>query len=250
MATSSNDVLDVAMPEYAFDESENQFLEAVRRGDVEQVETYFAKLKSKATAATEEDDGKESRLGGFALVLAAQNDNYEIVKLLLARGYTIDEPHARSCECKDCKSMGGLIKTLTRLNTYRALASPVYLSLSYLVGDLKEDTEEKLSKAVTNNDPIYRAFVLNGKFEKMAQKEYEFEKDYHLLSRRCEEYAVALLNLCRNMSEIECVMTMPVVKGMHHVLVKTSNKDAKKLSVLNFAIKNKNEKVRKCKCDR
>lgn len=79
--------------------------------------------------------------------------------------------------------------------------------------------------------------------ERLAREEYEFKKDYSNLSNRCEEYAVALLNLCRNMKEIGCVMTMPSIKGLAHVQVRTANKAALKLTVLNFAIKNKNERV-------
>ena len=93
------------------------------------------------------------------------------------------------------------------------------------------------------NDPVYQAFVLIGRMERLAREEYEFKKDYSNLSTRCEEYAVALLNLCRNMKEIGCVMTMPSIKGLARVQVRAANKTALKLTVLNFAIKNKNERV-------
>ena len=136
--------------------------------------------------------------------------------------------------------MGSLEKALYRLNGYRALASPVYLSLSYLADCEKQELTNKKSR---NNDPVYQAFVLNGRMERLAREEYEFKKDYSNLSTRCEEYAVALLNLCRNMKEIGCVMTMPSIKGLAHVQVRTANKAALKLTVLNFAIKNKNERV-------
>lgn len=232
------DVLEAAMPEMSLSEEDNFFLEAVRRGDLRQVKGYFRGKPS--VLETEAEITKDSKLGSFGLILAAQQDNYDLVKFLLSQGYRIEEPHCRSCACDSCSAMGSLEKALYRLNGYRALASPVYLSLSYLADCEKEELTNKKSR---NNDPVYQAFVLNGRMERLAREEYEFKKDYSNLSTRCEEYAVALLNLCRNMKEIGCVMTMPSIKGLAHVQVRTANKAALKLTVLNFAIKNKNERV-------
>ena len=237
-STSFLDVLEAAMPEMSLSEGDNLFFEAIRIGDIRQVKEYF----SKKPKVFESDAAKhrDTTLGSFGLMLAAQQDNYELVKVLLSQGYRIEEPHPRPCVCDTCDAMGSLEKALYRLNGYRALASPVYLSLSYLA-DCEE--EKSSSNQYRTNDPVYQAFVLNGKLERLAREEYEFKKDYSNLSTRCEEYAVALLNLCRNMTEIGCVMSMPFIKGLAHVRVRTTNKAAKKLSVLNFAIKNKNERV-------
>lgn len=236
-STSLFDVLDAAMPEMSLSEEDNFFLEAVRRGDLRQVKGYFRGKPS--VLQTEAEVIKDSKLGRFGLILAAQQDDYNLVKFLLSQGYRIEEPHSRSCACDSCSAMGSLEKALYRLNGYRALASPVYLSLSYLADCEKELT----NKNSRTNDPVYQAFVLNGRMERLAREEYEFKKDYSNLSTRCEEYAVALLNLCRNMKEIGCLMTMPSIKGLAHVQVRTANKAALKLTVLNFAIKNKNERV-------
>lgn len=237
-STSLLDVLEATMPEMSLSEDDNFFFEAVRRGDVRQVKEHFKKKPKEFQS--KEAKLRDTTLGSFGLILAAQQDNYELVKFLLSQGYTIEEPHPRSCECDSCDAMGSLQKALYRLNGYRALASPVYLSLSYLTDCEKEKLPGKHHGI---HDPVYQAFVLNGKLERLAREEYEFKKDYSNLSTRCEEYAVALLNLCRNMKEIGCVMTMPFIKGLAHVQVRTANKAAKKLSVLNFAIKNKNERV-------
>lgn len=238
LTTSFLDVLEAAMPEMSLSEEDNFFFEAVRRGDFRRVKEYFKRKPS--VPETEAARQRDFKLGNFGLILAAQQDNYDIVKFLLSQGYRIEEPHPRSCVCESCNSMGSLEKALYRLNGYRALASPVYLSLSYLADCEKEELSSTYSRT---NDPVYQAFVLNGKLERLAREEYEFKKDYTNLSTRCEEYAVALLNLCRNMKEIGCVMTMPSIKGLAHVQVRTANKAALKLSVLNFAIKNKNERV-------
>ena len=173
------------------------------------------------------------------LMLAAQNDNQEMVRLFLEKGYTIEEPpfHNRSCECSECKSLGKRLgRSIYRLQRYRALASPVYLCMSYLL----EEKDIKSSKDW--KDPIVRAFLLNRTLEHLVETEYEFKSDYKRLSNRCEEFAVSLFQKCRSMEEIGCVMSVPGIDELEHVEVR-GGKEAQKLSVLNFAIANKNEKV-------
>ena len=36
------------------------------------------------------------------IILAGHRDNYEIIKILLDRGYRIPKPHNARCSCKDC----------------------------------------------------------------------------------------------------------------------------------------------------
>lgn len=176
------------------------------------------------------------------LVLAAQSNNQEIVKILLAKGYTIKEPsfHKRSCKCGECEGKR-LGSSIHRLHSYRALASPVYLCLSYLLDPSPNgDQDVKSSK-----DPIICAFLLNRKLENLMEEEYELKNDYQALSSECEEFAVSLLTKCRSMEEIGCLMSVPGIEKLEHVEVR-GGKEAQKLSVLNFAIANKNEKVRPC----
>lgn len=175
------------------------------------------------------------------LMLAAHNDNQQIIRLFLEKGYTIEEPpfHKRSCKCSECEILGERLgSSLYRLHSYRALASPVYLCMSYLLDTSTEEQDIKSSK-----DPIIRAFLLNRKLENLVETEYEFKNDYQRLSNRCEEFAVSLLTKCGSMEEIGCVMSVPGIEKLDHVEVR-GGKQARKLSVLNFAIANKNEKVR------
>ena len=76
-----------------------------------------------------------------------------------------------------------------------------------------------------------------------ADIEYEFREDYLQLAEKCEDFAVALLDQCNDLEEISLFMTMPGVKGVAGVEVLGGTAQQKKLSVLNFAIKNSNKKV-------
>ena len=171
------------------------------------------------------------------LMLAAQKDNYEIVKLLLSKQHHIEDSHKRLCDCPECKEVGRIGTALCRLDTYRALASPSFLSLSYLSDKSAPSPEVDLANT---QDPMIRAFLLNRELEEAAESEYEFKQDYKRLSNQCEDYAVSLLNQCRSLDEIACIMNVPGLHTLNRVAVRGTQS---KLSVLNFAIANKNEKV-------
>lgn len=178
------------------------------------------------------------------LMLASHNGNQEIVELLLTKGYKIEEPsfHNRSCDCSECESLGKRLgSSLHRLHSYRALASPVFLCMSYLLESSSESSDEERDIR-SSKDPIIRAFFLNRKLESLVETEYEFKNDYKKLSDGCEEFAVSLLAKCRSMEEIACVMSVPGVDQLEYVEVR-GGKEAQKLSVLNLAIANRNEKV-------
>lgn len=178
------------------------------------------------------------------LMLASHNGNREIVELLLKRGYKIEEPsfHNRSCDGSECESFGKRLGTsLYRLHSYRALASPVFLCMSYLLENSSESSDGERDIR-SSKDPIIRAFFLNRKLESLVETEYEFKNDYKKLSDGCEEFAVSLLAKCRSMEEIACVMNVPGIDQLEYVEVR-GGKEAQKLSVLNLAIANRNEKV-------
>lgn len=78
------------------------------------------------------------------VILAAHLNRFEILQLLLSRGAHIHRPHSLSCSCAVCqeeRSDDSLQHSLRRIYTYRALASPAWISL-------------------TSNDPILTAFRL------------------------------------------------------------------------------------------
>lgn len=94
------------------------------------------------------------------LILAAQRNQFEIVKMLLGMGDTIEEPHHPYCSCQDCGSAlasGDELKIAkTRLNVYKGLASDAYISLS-------------------SRDPILQAFNLAHTLKETAEIEKYFK---------------------------------------------------------------------------
>lgn len=226
-------------------------LQAVANGSVDWVKVLLEFVKDREPQGASSSGGSVSLQRSKAqyrkfispLMLASHNGNQEIVELLLKKGCKIDEPsfHNRSCDCSECESFGKRLgSSLYRLHSYRALASPVFLCMSYLLENSSEDSDEE-RKIRSSKDPIIRAFFLNRKLESLVETEYEFKNDYKKLSDGCEEFAVSLLAKCRSMEEIACVMSVPGMEQLDYVEVR-GGKEAQKLSVLNLAIANQNEK--------
>jgi transient receptor potential cation channel subfamily C protein 4 len=92
------------------------------------------------------------------LILAAQRNNYEIVKILLDRGDTIAKPHDVRCSCLECRTKAqedNLQHSLSRINAYKALASPSLIALS-------------------SADPILTAFELSDELRRLSRIENEY----------------------------------------------------------------------------
>ena len=67
------------------------------------------------------------------LILAAHKNNYEILKILLDRGASLPTPHDLKCSCESCITASqedSLRFSLSRINAYRALASPSLIALT------------------------------------------------------------------------------------------------------------------------
>ncbi|KAK3740744.1 hypothetical protein RRG08_048986 [Elysia crispata] len=124
------------------------------------------------------------------VILAAYCNQFEILQLLLIHGATIDRPHPLSCPCRRCQikvHADGLRHSLLRINTYRALASPAWISLTSL-------------------DPILTAFRLSWELDHLALRENEFKDSYSQLSQQCKKYACDLLQQCRSSEEVIAVL--------------------------------------------
>ncbi|KAK1130897.1 hypothetical protein K0M31_017201 [Melipona bicolor] len=123
------------------------------------------------------------------LILAAQRNNYEILKLLLDRGATLPMPHDIKCGCTDClrSTTDPLRLSSTRISEYKALASPSLIALSSL-------------------DPLLTAFQLSWELRELAIAEPESRGEYLKLRRQIERFAVDLLQQVRTTTELHTIL--------------------------------------------
>ena len=121
------------------------------------------------------------------LVLAAHRNNYEILKMLLDRGATIPVPHDVKCSCEECvesSSEDSLRFSLSRINAYKALASPSLIALS-------------------SKDPIITAFQLSDELKRLGKLESQFKEEFAKLRKIVQEFAVGLVEQARTSYELE-----------------------------------------------
>ena len=160
------------------------------------------------------------------IILAAHRDNYEIIKILLDRGYRIPKPHDVRCNCRHCDIQSeedSLRHSRSRINAYRALASPSLIALS-------------------SKDPILTSFELSWELKRLSKLENEFKIDYEKLAKKCQEFAVDLLEQTRGSKELEIILNHDATcPGNEQDFPKNENK--MKLSRLKLAIKYKQKKV-------
>ncbi|CAL8364836.1 unnamed protein product [Lota lota] len=135
-------------------------------------------------------DNSQFAPGVTPLTLACQKDLYEIVSMLTQKGHEIPWPHKISCACLECRNgrQYDLLKfSLSRINTYRGIASRAYLS-------------------ITSEDAMLTTFSLSKELRKLSKKEPEFKPQYLALEELCQEFAVELLGMCRNQSEVTTIL--------------------------------------------
>lgn len=159
------------------------------------------------------------------IILAAHRDNYEIIKILLDRGYRIPKPHDVRCNCKHCVTQSeedSLRHSRSRINAYRALASPSLIALS-------------------SKDPILTSFELSWELKRLSKLENEFKLDYEKLAKKCQEFAVDLLEQTRGSKELEIILNHDSTCPGNEQDFPT-NENKMKLSRLKLAIKYKQKK--------
>eukprot|EP00079_Xenopus_tropicalis_P013188 XP_002941234.2 PREDICTED: short transient receptor potential channel 2-like isoform X1 [Xenopus tropicalis] len=128
--------------------------------------------------------------GVTPLTLACEKDLYEIVEMLMKKGHVITTPHKISCTCMECSNgrKYDLLKfSLSRINTYKGIASRAYLSIA-------------------SEDAMLSAFKLSRELKRLSRKEPEFKPEYLSLENLSQEFAVELLGMCRNQSEVTAVL--------------------------------------------
>ncbi|KAJ8275579.1 hypothetical protein COCON_G00073310 [Conger conger] len=149
------------------------------------------------------------------IILAAHTNNYEIIKLLVQKGVSVPQPHEVRCNCVECVSssdVDSLRHSRSRLNIYRALASPSLVALS-------------------SEDPFLTAFQLSWELQELSKVENEFKQEYEELSQQCKQFAKDLLDQTRSSRELEMILNF---RDDVNVLEEDNNND---LARLKLAIK-------------
>ncbi len=121
---------------------------------------------------------------------AAHHNNYEILKILLDRGASLPQPHDLKCSCDTCLAASqedSLRFSLSRINAYRALASPSLIAL-------------------TSSDPILTAFQLSDELKKLKRMESQFCSEYSELRAQVQSFATSLLDHARTSYELEIML--------------------------------------------
>ncbi|XP_055386618.1 transient receptor potential-gamma protein-like isoform X2 [Condylostylus longicornis] len=134
------------------------------------------------------------------LILAAHRNNYEIIKILLDRGSTIPMPHDIRCGCDECvisHMEDSLRHSRSRINAYRALASPSLIALS-------------------SKDPILTAFELSWELRRLSFLEHEFKSEYLELRKQCQDFATALLYHTRSSTELEILLNQDAAASLYN----------------------------------
>ncbi|KAL2096586.1 hypothetical protein ACEWY4_008734 [Coilia grayii] len=124
------------------------------------------------------------------IILAAHTNNYEVIKMIIQKGVAIPQPHEVRCSCVECVSnsdVDSLRHSRSRLNIYRALASPSLI-------------------AVSSEDPFLTAFQLSWELQELSKVENEFKAEYGELSRQCKRFAKDLLDQTRSSRELELIL--------------------------------------------
>ncbi|KAF0886510.1 TRPC6 protein, partial [Crocuta crocuta] len=145
-----------------------------------------------------DEDGTRFSHDVTPIILAAHCQEYEIVHTLLRKGARIERPHDYFCKCNECSQKqkhDSFSHSRSRINAYKGLASPAYLSLS-------------------SEDPVMTALELSNELAVLANIEKEFKNDYKKLSMQCKDFVVGLLDLCRNTEEVEAILNGDI--EMHH----------------------------------
>uniref|UniRef100_UPI0037E818C9 short transient receptor potential channel 6 isoform X1 n=1 Tax=Semicossyphus pulcher TaxID=241346 RepID=UPI0037E818C9 len=137
-----------------------------------------------------DEDGTRFSHDITPIILASQCHDYEIVHILLIKGARIERPHDYFCQCRICSEQqrhDSFSHSQSRINAYKGLASPAYLSLS-------------------NEDPVMAALELGNELAVLANIEKEFKNEYQKLSMQCKDFVVGLLDLCRNTEEVKAIL--------------------------------------------
>lgn len=218
----------------------NALFSAVIEGSRECVELF---LDQRFFNRSRGDIGPTDRREGFfmsPLMLAVRLKDHDIIQYMVSNGFAIDHPEDCLLENQPSGENQEEIQFLLHINSYRALANPLYMGYSYLYNPESEH-------------PMFTTFTMRETLDRKAKVDHEFKRDYKELSEGCEEFAVSLLEQCRTMDEIKILTDIrPDAVAHEHQTCKNESyytefyadtEEAKELTFLNMALRNNNDKV-------
>jgi hypothetical protein len=100
--------------------------------------------------------------------------------------------------------------------------------------------------ALSSKDPILTSFELSWELRRLSKLENEFKVDYEKLAKKCQEFAVDLLEQIRGSKELEVILNHDTTNPASDEAgpeVEPQPTDKLKLSRLKLAIKFKQKKV-------
>ncbi|XP_072049390.1 short transient receptor potential channel 5-like [Amphiura filiformis] len=121
------------------------------------------------------------------IVLAAQRNDFTIVKILLDYGLRINEPTSAK-EGASTSQVDTLLKSVGTLEVYKALSADAYVAQAYL-------------------DPVDRSFELSATLQKLSRTDVEFKYTYLKLAENVDEIGRDVISHARNTEEIMTVLT-------------------------------------------
>ncbi|XP_062055082.1 short transient receptor potential channel 3 isoform X4 [Lepus europaeus] len=147
-----------------------------------------------------DEDGTRFSPDITPIILAAHCQKYEVVHMLLLKGARIERPHDYFCKCGDCTEKqrhDSFSHSRSRINAYKGLASPAYLSLS-------------------SEDPVLTALELSNELAKLANIEKEFKFVAH---PNCQQQLLTiwyenLSGLREQTVAIKCLVVLVVALGL------------------------------------
>ncbi|KAG9480180.1 hypothetical protein GDO78_011934 [Eleutherodactylus coqui] len=152
-----------------------------------------------------DEDGTRFSPDITPIILAAHCQKYEVVHMLLIKGAKIERPHDYFCKCGDCmekQKHDSFSHSRSRINAYKGLASPAYLSLS-------------------SEDPVHTALELSNELAKLANIEKEFKFVAH---PNCQQQLLTiwyenLSGLREQTIAIKCLVVLVVALGLPFLAV-------------------------------
>ena len=172
---------------------EESLLKAVQVGNLQVIQVlidhYLQLFNLEAMCENSIAVAPKTPVNFLPLVVAANLGNYDVLKLFIAKGFKLEKPHDVLCKCDPCQE-DYFRQSQKRLDVYRAMANPMWISL-------------------TGNDPILTAFKLSQDLKRSAKQEDEFEKDYFALSLQCSQFALGLLDECKSSREQRIILNFP-----------------------------------------